>query len=457
MFAGMAFADVNAADDSPAIPSRPAIKFNRWQENWSALADPTLRTEPLDTLKYIRLSAEDPQSYASLGAGLRERFESSDASSFGVSHQQSAHYVIQRLEVHADIHANSSWQVFTQLEDDRAFRKAIVTPVDADLLDLEQAFVAFTTPISGGVIKARLGRQEIGFDLQRFVGARDGPNVRQAFDAAWLDWELAPWRLITFWSHPVQYLNGRPFDDHSNAHFQYGGLRVERQNVGPGALSIYYSRYDFDTAHFLFAAGRERRNILDARYAGIDGGYDWDLEGMGQSGSLGSKRIQAWAVGTIVGYSFAAVSGHPRLGLQMDAASGNRQPRENIVGTFNPLFPNGYYVTLSGYTGYSNLLHLKPSITFTPIRSLKVMNAVGMLWRATTADAVYTQPDVPVTNTAGQGGRWTAAYLQCRADYGITANLSGAVEINHYIIGDAIRRAGGHDSDYLSVELKFLW
>jgi len=43
------------------------------------LADPRVPREPLDSLKYIPLSADDPKTYLSLGAGLRERFEANDA------------------------------------------------------------------------------------------------------------------------------------------------------------------------------------------------------------------------------------------------------------------------------------------------------------------------------------------------------------------------------------------
>ena len=49
-------------------------------------------------------------------------------------------------------------------------------------------------------MKTRVGRQEMAFDLQRFVSVRDGPNVRQAYDAAWLDWEQRQWCVIGFWS-----------------------------------------------------------------------------------------------------------------------------------------------------------------------------------------------------------------------------------------------------------------
>jgi hypothetical protein len=85
------------------------------------------------------------------------------------------------------------------------------------------------------------------------------------------------------------------------------------------------------------------------------------------------------------------------------------------------------------------------------------MAAIGLLWRETTADAVYTQPNVPVGGTAGQGDPWTGGYGQLRVDYAFNSNLTGAVEAVHYQVGDTLRRAGAHDSDYLGLELKFGW
>ncbi|MPW24163.1 alginate export family protein, partial [Paraburkholderia sp. CNPSo 3157] len=51
---------------------RPVVLFNRWQEDWSVLADKCVPRQPLDSLKYIPLGG-DPHSYLSLGANLRER------------------------------------------------------------------------------------------------------------------------------------------------------------------------------------------------------------------------------------------------------------------------------------------------------------------------------------------------------------------------------------------------
>ena len=67
------------------------------------------------------------------------------------------------------------------------------------------------------------------------------------------------------------------------------------------------------------------------------------------------------------------------------------------------------------------------------------------------------QPNQPLAGTAGRGGAWTGAYGQIRLDYAFNANLTGAIEAVHYEIGDAIRKAGGHDGNYLGVQLTFAW
>ena len=85
------------------------------------------------------------------------------------------------------------------------------------------------------------------------------------------------------------------------------------------------------------------------------------------------------------------------------------------------------------------------------------MIAPGLQWRETTADAVYVQPDIPVSGTAGKAGRFSGVFVQFRADWEVTRSVLAAVEAVHFQIGDALRRAGGHDSTYFNVELKYGW
>jgi Alginate export len=63
----------------------------------------------------------------------------------------------------------------------------------------------------------------------------------------------------------------------------------------------------------------------------------------------------------------------------------------------------------------------------------------------------------PVPNTAGRPGAYTGSYGQVRLDWTIDRQTSFAVEAVHFAIGDALRNAGGHDSNYLGVEIKRGW
>lgn len=450
--------DVAAQSSGTSVVAdvRPAILASRWQEDWSALADPALRVQPLDRLKYLPLAANDRSAYLSLGANVRERFESSEALLRGADGTRADGYLLDRVQVHADARLGANWQVFVQLEDARVVDKAVVKSVDVNRADLRQAFVAYRGDLGAGELKVRVGRQEMNFDLQRFISSRKGPNVRQAFDAVWINYEIAAWRLIGFWSHPVQYRDATSFDDFSNHRFQYGGVRFERQLQGAGELSGYYSRWIRDDANYLDASGNESRRIVDLRYAGKQARFDWDLEAMGQEGRVGTEPVRAWALGARAGYT-ADTAWAARWGLQVDAASGDRHPGDGELNSFNPLFPNGSYFTLAGYTGYSNLIHVKPSLTLHPTSAWSLMLGLGLQWRQTTSDGVYQQSGRVLPGTAGVAGRWTGMYGQGRIDWAVSQNLSLAVEAVHFKVGKAVRQAGGHDGNYLGIEAGFAW
>jgi len=448
------------ADDQSSrtsTPLRPAIMFNRWQEDWSVLADPRVPREPFDEFKYIPLSDTDRYTYLSFGADTRDRFESNNAANFGTGPNRSQNYVISRNEFDADLRIANQLQAFVQFQADYAPWKTMLTPVDVNRLDLEQAFVVLTEPVGGGTLKLRAGRQQFAFDLQRFVSVRDGPNVRQSYDAGWADYENGPWRFITFYSLPVQVRDVTIFDDYSSVTKQtFGMARTEYKFSESLFIAGYYANFTQANAQFANASGDERRDIFDVHLNGNANHLDFDLEVMNQTGRIGIEPIEAWAVGSLAGYTFANVNWSPRVGIQLDAASGDGNTKQTF-GTFNPLFPNGYYFTLAGYTGYANLIHIKPSLTLAPTSSLKIAFAAAALWRQTTADAVYTQPDIAVPKTAGRPGAYTGSYGQVRLDWTIDRATSFAVEAVHFKVGDALRNAGGHDSNYLGVEIKRGW
>jgi hypothetical protein len=452
-------AQAQNSSSGTTTPTRPSIMSNRWQEDWSVLADPRVPSEPLDWLKYIPLSPYDPKTYLSFGADLRERFEANNAVNFGVHPNNNQSYLLARSDAFADLRIAGQVQVFIQFQSDFAPWKAMLTPADQNVLDLEQAFVTVTEPIADGTVRVRLGRQQMNFDLQRFVSDRDGPNVRQSYDAAWGDYENGPWKFIAFYSQPVQVrdLGAQPFEDYSSEAFTFSMARAQRNLFGWATLSGYYAYYTLDNAKYLSVSGNEHRDIIDVRFYAKTNNFDGDIEVMSQTGSIGNDTISAWAVGSVAGYTMSGIAWKPRLGVQFDAASGNSDPRGHVLQTFNPLFPNGLYFTLAGYTTYVNLMHIKQSLTLQPTSSVKIRLAVAEQWRETAADAVYTIPNIPVPGTAGKPGLYTGAYGQADLEWTINPRLSFAVEAVYFDVSDVIRSVGGHDSTYLGVQLAYAW
>ena len=441
---------------SADTPGRPAIAFNRWSEDWSVLADPDVPREPLDELKYIPLSDHDARTYLSFGANIRERFEVNDAN-FGTGGNQQESYLLSRTEAHMDLRIHAHIQMFLQLQSDESAGKQRPSPVDRDRLGIEQGFVAVSEPLGDGEVAIRIGRQENGFDLQRFLSVRDGPNVRQSYDGVSVAYTIGPWRLITLHTHPVDNRNSSLFGDYSSPHLSLDLVRIERQVTSSSSLSAYVGQFRQDDAHFPSANGNERRDLVEVRYTGVSGPVDWDAEAMSQNGRIGEKVIHAWATGAVVGRTFGSTRFRPRLSLQFDAASGDKSPTDHQLDTFNPLFPSGYYFTTAGYTTYANLVHVKTGLSVNPLANLKLSPGIGVEWRETIADAIYTLPDVPVPDTAGRGGRYVGTYGQFRVDCGLTPHIALALEVVHFSASATVVSVGGHDTNYFGAEVQYGW
>jgi hypothetical protein len=420
------------------------------------LADSGVSREPLDEFKYIPLSNDDARTYLSFGANIRERFEVNDAN-FGTGGDQQDSYLLSRVEGHADLRIAGQVQIFLQLQSDTAPGKERLSPVDQDRLGLEQGFVALTQPLGDGAVAIRIGRQESGFDLQRFLSVRDGPNVRQSYDGASVAYTRGPWRFIMLYTHPVQNRDSSAFDDYSSGHLSLDLVRVERRVTSSSSLSAYVGQFRQDDAQFPSVSGNERRDLVDVHYTGVSGCLDWDAEAMSQTGKIGAQAIRAWAIGTVVGRTLSSTGFRPRISLQFDAASGNKSPNDHQLDTFNPLFPSGYYFTTAGYTTYANLVHVKIGFSMNALPKLKLSSGIGVEWRETSADAIYTLPDVPVPDTAGRGGRYVGTYGQFRADCGLTPHTALALEVVHFSVGASVVSVGGHSTNYFGAEVRYGW
>jgi hypothetical protein len=88
----------------------------------------------------------------------------------------------------------------------------------------------------------------------------------------------------------------------------------------------------------------ELRHTVGTRvFRPVGKGLDYNWEANYQWGTFGSDSIRAWSVSTETGFTFDRLRLHPRPLLQADVYSGDGNPANQALGTFNSLFPRGAY------------------------------------------------------------------------------------------------------------------
>ena len=222
---------------------RPAVLFNRWQEDWSVLANPCVPAKPLDGLKYMPLGG-DPDSYLSSGANLRERVEVNDAPLFGIGAGHSDTYLIQRAHVSARCAYRAAFPVLCptrgrkSVRQEHRRRQARQEPARsrAGLRRRGQSTgwrnreVSHRPPGDGvrlAAVHLRPRRPERAADLRTPSGL-----TMSTTSGASSATPRSRCRTATL----------SAFDDVSNPHLTFSGVRFEHQDTGPGDLSGYHSR-----------------------------------------------------------------------------------------------------------------------------------------------------------------------------------------------------------------------
>ena len=366
-------------------------------------------------------------------------------------------YGLHRIYIGADLHVGQA-RVFAEVANTAAVAKRKpLAPTDADHLDLQLLFADYRLELDDGAqLIGRLGRQEFAFDpTQRFVGTREGPNNRQAFDAVRINLMAKAIYVSAFVSRPVTYRTG-VFDDPRNRDVSFSGLYATHAARGQ-TQSAYVFGYGNDAARFGTVTGRERRTAFGSRLAGRADGVDYDLEGMLQTGTFAGRRIRAWGFGSVAGYTFARALWAPRLGVQLDMASGDRNPADARVGTFNPLFFKGGYFLEAPIASFANVRHLKGSLSLRPGRNSSLSLAYGDFAKLVSSDAVYANPLVTLTPTRAMIGRHVGGYLQLVGSRQFGRHFSLSFEADRFQRSAAFRDVGGRDVSLLKLTANFLF
>lgn len=438
---------------------RPSYESHRFDEDWSPLRDPALRTDPLDPLKWLPLSG-DGSSYLTLGGELRARFESSRNPVFGLGSPSRNDYTLLRSFLFADLHLGPNFRTFFELASGFVPGWAgEPPPTQKDQLDILQAFGELSLPTGHGEIMLRGGRQEMSFGSSRLVSVRESPNIRRAFDgvrAAWIGTDDT--RIDSLLVRPVAPQLGTFNDSNDRAQLFWGTYATTVIRAVPGLkVDLYYLGLERDDARFAQGVATERRHTLGTRLFGKRSGFDWNVEAAYQFGSFGTADIRAWTVSANLGYTFTDLPFSPRLGLNADAISGDRNLRDNRLGTFNPLFPKLPYFSEANLAAPANLLDIQPNLTLALTPKLSLTVGWNPLWKFAEADAFYAPPLSPVGGTAGGTGRYIGEQTTASVEWNATDHLTIGGTYVHYNPGERLRQAGGREGRFVAGWAQFVF
>lgn len=432
----------------------PAFKQLRYEEDYRYLLDQGQRSDPLDFIKYVSLGGEGDR-YLSLGGEIRQRYEYFHNPVWGQEPQDPNGYWLQRYMLHTDVHLGDRFRFFSQIKSGIEIGRAGgPRGADEDKLDLHQAFVDISAGNHGkDGLTLRIGRQEIGLGSSRLVSFREGPNVRQSFDGVRLGWRSGEWQIDGLATKPVETKRGF-FDDAWDHTRSFWGVYATGPLRGlPNAkVDLYYLGLDRKRARFDQGVGHELRQSLGARIWGKTEDWDYNTELVYQWGSFGQGRIRAWTAASDTGYRIDSIPLRPRFGLKADIASGDRDPFDDTLGTFNALFPKGAYFSEADLLGPYNLMDLHPSVELNLTERISVTSDFDFFWRQSTSDGIYGIPGNLVRSGRTSGSRYIGSHANLQLEWQLDRHISLTTIYLHFFPGPFLKETQpGENVDFVAL------
>ena len=423
-----------------AVQAQEVAQTNlRYNEDWSVLYDTS--RDGWRRAKYVPLD-KDGTVYLTLGGEARTRFEGFDDNLWGDPPAPDDGYLWLRVMPHADLHAGPA-RVFVQ--GIAGYARGVGAgrgPADETGLDFLQGFADIRVDLGAeSSLTLRGGRELMALGSERLVGIRYGPNIPQAFDGFRAIAEHGPIRLDAFRLRPVA-TGGGDFDDKTSKTRRLDGLYTTITPAKGVGIDAYWLGYENEAARFAGRAGHESRDTFGLRFFGRHGDLGWNWEAMLQRGHFDGLPIRAWSLATETAWSFPGAPLKPRLRLRAYIASGDRNPDDGKLGTFNALFPKGKYFGELSPIGPRNIVNLHPSVDFDLGSDVTVELVAARFWRESRGDGIYDIPGQLIRAAGDSRARHIGDQVEISAGWRASKILSFAVSLSAFRAGAFIKDTG---------------
>lgn len=378
---------MTVAQEPPSV--RPRYLPDAADEDWSFLKSAP-KTDIWDPVKYIRLGRED--WFMTLSGEVRYRPEGFRVRATEARSSTVDTYFLQRYLFGANVRFGTRARAFAELQSGIINGKlGSPRPTDRNTLDMHQAFFEWRQPVRrSDHLSAKIGRQELAIGSTRLISASPGLNVKRSFDGGSLSYRASSWVVAGAVADLVPIVSGT-FDDGPGGGQLFWGVAAGRKSplIQRGELGAYYLGIDREESQYTQGVGPEVRHTVGVKWSGAGARLDLNYDGIFQWGTFIDGPIRAWGFATETGYRITTSGWRPRLSVRVDVASGDRDPAELRLESFNPLFPGNSYSGAVGLLGPTNLTDFTPSLVMAPRPDLTVGLEAPSYWRTSTGDGVY--------------------------------------------------------------------
>lgn len=456
---GGSAAQAEPADKSAAPKAGQKYLNLRYDEDFSYLdGEPgTYREDLWDPIKNIHLTDD---WRLSIGGQVRYRWEHETNKTFGAVDPTSDSFSLHRWFLHGDFKYQNSFRVFVQgisaFDEERDLPRR---GIDENKWDLHQLFFD-VKPLGDDLpLTLRVGRQELDYGNQRLVSPFDWGNIRRRFDGVKLFAKGNTWDVAMWWVRPVPVQ--RKQRDRYNEDFEFYGLYATYKGIENHGLDLYFLAIDDDGNPMSPNGKIGDRDIytLGTRFWGKTGDWDYETEIAGQWGNWAGDTVQAWAFTVNGGYTFKEVACKPRLGVGFDLATGDDDPFDSTVGTFDQMFPLGHkYFGFLDLVGRKNINALNFNLTAWPVpKKVRTAAAFHTFWLNEKDDALYNAGGAPGRrDVTAKSGREVGRELDLTVLWKLDHHSAMLFGYSHFWEQDFIVNTGtSEDADLFYVQYKY--
>lgn len=381
----------------------------------------------------------------------REQYESWRNREFGLFPNADDDYLLQRIYLDLEYRPNDWLRTLVELGAAHQFGSAFEpAPIDEDPAFIQQSMIdVLWWETQDWAVSTRVGRETYGLGSGRLVAIRNGPNIRRSFDGVRLLSKTHDLDSQILFGSEVEF-GGDVFDNSiSDNRLLWGCYHTLHNLEILQGCDLYYLGYRNQRAIFEQAIGEELRHSIGMRIFGREDDFDWNSELVAQLGEWNNRSIRAWTLANAFGYTLSSLKRSPRLGVKADIISGDDDPTDNDLGTFNAMFPNNSYFSEAAIFAPANLYDVNLNLDVDLVERLKLVVLWDFLWRYSKRDAVYIPPGIPVFSVVNSEERFIGNTFSSALEWRPSQSWEITASYVHFEPGQSVEDVGGREADFV--------